>query len=74
MLHGPNLQLCTLTIYENMVIVKHISYFKKNKKQKQKFAAHCFEFAQNKQLRRLVVSPDRYVNTNLLTALVAFHT
>ena len=30
LLHGTHLQLCTLTIYGNMVIVKHVHYFKKS--------------------------------------------
>ena len=30
LLHGPQLQLCTLTIYENVVFVRHINYLKKS--------------------------------------------
>jgi len=30
LLHLPHLQLYTLTIYENMMIARHINYFKKS--------------------------------------------
>ena len=64
--------LCTLTIYEKVVFVRHIHYFKKSSL-KHKFATHHFAFVPKKQIHHRIMSHEWFVNTTAV-AMIALHT